>query len=98
MFVLGLIGIGYTVFMSIFGPQKKSETNDLLLDQKASFLREEYAAKFKDIEGKFDELTRQNQNHLHTLESKLDSLTNLVVSLSKDVVRIETIINIKLPK
>lgn len=98
MFLLGLIGIAYTVFISIYGPQKKSETNDLLLDQRANFLRDEYDGKFKDIQDKFDELAKNNQNHLHTIEQKLDSMTNLVINLGKDVVRIETIINIKLPK
>lgn len=98
MFVIGLIGIGFTVFKSIFDPQKKSETNDLLMDQKADFLRSEYDKKFISIDDRLNELAKNNQNHLHTLETKLDALTKLVVDNGKDLVRIETTMNIKLPR
>ena len=98
MFVLGLIGVAFTVFKVIFDPQKKSETNDLLTDQKANLLREEYEKRFIALDVKFAELTKTNQNHLHTIESKIDSLTGLIVQQGKDLVRLDTIIDIKLPK
>lgn len=98
MFVLGLIGIGYTVFRSIYGQQMKGETADLLINQRANFLRDEYEKKFLDIQSKFDELSKVNQNHLHTIENKLDSLSALVVQQGKEIVRLQTTIDIKLLK
>ena len=98
MFVLGLIGIGYTVFMSIFGPQKKAEAADMVIEERANNLRLEYDKKFISLDDRLAEITKNNQNHLHTIEQKQDTLTGLVIQLGKDVVRLETTINIKLPK
>lgn len=98
MFVLGLLGIGYSVVMSIYRPQAESKTNDMLMDQRANFLRSEYDKKFISIDERLAEITKNNQNHLHTIEQKQDALTGLVIQLGKDVVRLETTINIKLPK
>lgn len=95
-FVLGLIGILFTVFKLIFYPQKEAKTNELLLDQKANFLRDEYDKKFATLDIRFAEITKDNQNHLHTLEKQMDTLTNIIIQQGKDLVRLETTINIKL--
>lgn len=98
MFVLGLIGIGYTVFKSIYIPQQKSETNDLLTDQKANFLRDQYDKRFVDIQTHISELTATNQNHIHTIDTKIDALTAMVNQMGKDIIKLETIIQERVHK
>jgi len=98
MFVIGLGGILYTAFRAFYDPQKKSETNDLLMDQKANFLSEIYERRFKEIQTRFNELASQNQNHLHTLDTKMDEIRECTSVISRDVVRLQTIIDERIPK
>ena len=86
MFALGLIGILFTVFRSVYDPQKRSETNDLLMEQ----LIGKNQADIKT-------LTKQTDNHIHTIEVKVDAIKAEVNDLTKGLVRLETIINERIP-
>lgn len=98
LFVIGLGGIIFTLFKAFYDPQKKSETNDLLMDQKTKFLKEEYDKKFALIQADISTLTVQNKNHLHTLDVKLDTISSSVGDLRNSVVKLETIVEERIPK
>ena len=98
MFVLGLIGIGYAVFINIFGPQKTAESNDLLMDQKANFLREENDKRFEIIDKRLNDLAKDNQNHLHTIEDNVKTLTGTVSMMRNSITKLETIIQERIPQ
>ena len=98
MFVIGLIGIIFTVFKAFYDPQKKFETNDLLIEQKSNFLADAYDKKFADVQTNIDNLNTINQNHLHTLDIKIDNLSVQVSSICKDIIKLETIINERIPR
>lgn len=97
-FTLGLIGIIITVFRFIYDPQKKSESNDLLMEQKMTFLREEYDKRFGLLQNDLATITKQNQNHLHTIDTKMDSLLASINCITRDLTRVETTLNERMPK
>jgi len=98
MFTIGLIGIGFTIFKSFYDPQKQSETNDLLVSQKIKLMCDEYDKRFISMQDDFSALLAQNQNHLHTIDTKVDALTVSIIQLGKDTVRLETIVNERIPQ
>ena len=98
IFTIGILSGLYAFFKLVIFPQKQSKAKDQLDDQKAKFLRSEYDKKFVSLDERLAEVTKNNQNHLHTIDTKLDALTKMIVDLGKDVIRLETTLNIKLPK
>lgn len=97
-FILGIIGIIITVWRSVKEPQFKSEKVDALLEQKVKFSNLTTEQRFSEINKKFESLQVSNNNHLHTVETKVDALNCTVVELGKDVVRVQTLLEERLPK
>ena len=98
MLVIGLVGLLFGFYKAFYDPQKKSETNDLLQEQKMQSLREIYDTKLADVRDNIATLAIQSQNHIHAIDVKLEGIMAGLVSVNKDIVRLETIINERIPR
>lgn len=97
-FGLGLLGIIFTVYHYFKNPQIKGDKVDALFSQQIKFLQESNDRRFCDMQKEIKEVLAVSQNHIHTVDTKVDSLTGVVFQLSKDVVRLGTIIEERIPK
>jgi hypothetical protein len=83
-----LANVGLTIYNSIKKPQQKGEVTDAIFEQKISTLR--------------DTVVNLRDNHLHTIESKLDlhidNQNKSELTMAKTIGRIETILEERLPR
>jgi hypothetical protein len=98
-FLAGSIMMIFTVWTKITGPQKKLEISEALQKQKDNIYGEIYEKRFTEIQTQIATLTTMNQNHIHTLETKIDGLTTSQNQTGKEIVKLETTIALllKLP-
>lgn len=97
-FVLGVLGVIFTVFRYFKEPQTEEEKKAALLALQVNLQNESVNNRFKEIQDNFFSLLKQNQNHIHTVDTKVDVLSHTVESLAKDIVRLSTIIEERIPK
>jgi uncharacterized protein YoxC len=83
-FALGLLGVLFTVYRSITGPQTASDKKTLRLEDRMSSL-EKAVVEIKET-------------HLKTVEADIKGLTSSVNDLAKTVVRLATIIDERIPR
>lgn len=98
-FVLGVIGILFTVWGKVTNPQKKSELSDALQQQREKIFADLYEKRFTETQLQIKELTAVNQNHLHTLETKIDNAVASQNQTNIEIAKLETTIGLllKLP-
>lgn len=82
--VISIVGVIFAIYKSYRDPQAKSETIDSLL-----------TLRMDNIE---KSLTNLKDNHLHTLETKLDSTNGAVKDLLVEVTKLGTIISERIPR
>lgn len=105
MFVLNLLGIIFLIYNSYRKPQVDSEKADIamkasatLLEQRFQWNQEGIEKRFKEIQDNFQGLLLQSNNHIHTVDTKVDKLVDAVSRLSNEVTRLGTIIEERIPK
>lgn len=84
MFIIGLIGVIITVYNTVRNPQVTSEKNDSLMELSIAQL------------GK--DLANLRDNHVHSLDIKLDETNKVVTQISIQVAKLATIIEERIPK
>lgn len=120
-FVVGMLGVIFSVFMYFRKPQEDLETQQALLGKdiggKATLLAQEEAKgkasllaqqvqlttdanekKFAELSQRLDASMTLAQNHIHTVDTKVDGLISTMASLKSDVVRLTTIIEERIPR
>lgn len=97
-FALGFLGVIFGVYQYFKEPQIDSDKAAALLAQQVNSQNEAVAQRFKDIQDSFNGLLLQSNNHVHTLDTKVDGLTNTVSQMRSDIVRLGTIIEERIPK
>lgn len=97
-FVLGLIAIMFSVYSYFRTPQVDSEKKDALLAQQVQWEKESTAARFEEMTKMIGATTTMAQNHIHTVDTKVDALIGTVNALSNSVTRLETVINERIPR
>ena len=109
MFGIGVLGAIFTVYNYFRNPQedleKKVSVNEKAVDGKAVLLAEQVKWEKEATEKRFEAMQvdiaasmTMAQNHIHTVETKVDTLTSLVVKMGNEVVRLTTIIEERNPK
>lgn len=98
LFVLTAVGIIFAVYRYFRDPQVKSETADLLIEQKTDLKGVEYERRFTEIQQNIKEAFALAQNHTHTVDMKVDALINQVIQLRESMVMLRTIIDERIPK
>lgn len=97
-FVVGLIGIIITIYKFVYDPQAKSEKTDALIEQRMKFFIESTEKRFDGINSNFQSLLLQSNNHIHTVDTKVDKVHSNVTTLSNEITRLATIIEERIPK
>lgn len=98
MFAIGIVGTLFTVFKFIRDPQAKSDKTDALLEQRLNMRDEATEKRFKEINANFLALLSQSQNHIHTVDTKVENLNKTLSEVGKEIVRLSTIIEERIPK
>lgn len=107
--VVALISIVFTVYNHFQNPQaaldKKQavdkedvEGKAALLAQQLQWEKESNAAKFAELSARISESMTLAQNHIHTIDTKVDRLIENVGTMSNGVTELRTIINERIPK
>jgi hypothetical protein len=92
MFSIGIVSLLFTIWEKVKNPQINSEKTDALMAQQLAFEKNAVETRFKTIQDNFQGLLLQNNNHIHTLDTKIDSVFIALNDLTKQVVKLQTII------
>ena len=97
-FTLGLLAILFSVYSYFKTPQVDAEKKDALLAQQVQWQTEATEKKFTEMNERFNGLLLQSNNHIHTLDTKIDALIDRHSSNTKELVRLSTIIEERIPR
>lgn len=108
-FVLGLLGMIFTVFNYFKDPQteldKRQAVDQTQVDGKAALLAQQVQYDKESTERRFSEMGSRienamtlAQNHIHTVDTKVEVLNGSVNGMAREVVRLSTIIEERMPK
>ena len=96
-FVLGLLGVLFTVFNYFRNPQIDGDKKDALLAQHVQWTNENNEKRFKGMQESIKEAFTLAQNHTHTVEENVKALTATVnamnLSITKELATLSAIIN-----
>ena len=98
MFALGIIGVIFSVYNSFKTPQIDSEKKDALLAQQVQWNIEANERRFSELQNSIKDAFLLAQNHTHTVQVQVESLTKQINEMNISVTRLSTIINERLPK
>ena len=97
-FALGLLAIIFTVYNYFKNPQIKSDKTDALMDQRLKWNTESSDKRFAEIQKNFEDLLLQSNNHIHTVEIKVDTVTMNMNIMSNEITKLSTIIEERIPR
>jgi len=120
MFVLGFLGVIFTIYHYFKNPQikmekeqavfkkktedkddileLKSENKDNILALKVEWEKEANHTKFNEMGIRIDAVLKTAQNHIHTIDTKVESLGLDVKIMSNEITKLTTIIHERIPK
>ena len=107
--IVSLVGVAFAVYKSYRNPQveadKKAIALEAVVDQKAALLeerakwdREQSALKFKETDDNAKQAFALAQNHIHSVDVKVDNVAVGLGELKGEVIKIATILEERLPK
>lgn len=107
--VLAIISIGFNVWWSLKKPQisqdKKEALNNQAIEDRADVLAQQLKWQNESNERRFAELKTSNEcaitlanNHTNETNVKVDNLASLVNQQGKDIIKLATIIDERIPK
>lgn len=98
LFVLGIIGTIFGVYKHFKDPQIKSEKVDALMGLQMKHTSESSELRFKSMQESFNALLLQSNNHIHTVDTKVENLNATVAQMSNQITRLGTIIEERIPR
>lgn len=98
IFVLALLSILFGVYSYFRNPQVDSDKRDALLAQQIKFFIEGTEGRFKEVQDSFQSLLLQSNNHIHTVDTKVDGLSFDMGAMKNEITRLATILEERLPK
>lgn len=98
MFVIGILGTLFGVYHYFRNPQIDGDKKDALLAQQVQWMVEASDRKFKDMQESFQSLLLQSNNHIHTVDTKVENLAATISDMGKDITKLTTIIEERIPK
>ena len=78
--------------------QKEMESKATLLAQQVQWEREANDKKFVELSMRISESITMAQNHLHTVDVKIDGLLQMIGSLNVEITKLSTIIHERIPR
>jgi len=97
-FALGLLAIIFTVYNYFKNPQIKSDKTDALMDQRLKWNTESSDKRFDAMQKNFEDLLLQSNNHIHTVEIKVDTMSTNMDIMSNEITKLSTIIEERIPR
>ncbi len=92
----------FSVFLYFKTPQTESEKKDALLEQRVQWEKESTERRFSDFTLRLNDAMSLAQNHIHTVDTKVDGLIASVnamnLEMTKAITRLETTISERFPK
>ena len=98
MFVLGILGVLFAVYRYFKDPQTQEEKKASLLAQQVQYTIEANERRFSEMQNNIKDSFALGQNHIHTVDTKVDALSLSVDKMGKDLVRLATIIEERIPQ
>lgn len=109
MLVLGVLGMLFTAYNYFKDPQdaldKRQAVDQTATDGKAAILAQQLQwssesidRRFKDMQESFQALLLQSNNHIHTVDTKVENLAGTIGTMSNEITRLGTIIEERIPK
>lgn len=108
-FALGLLAIIFSIYTYFRNPQealdKREALNQKETDGKASLLAQQMQwekelteKRFTDMGLRITESMSLAQNHIHTVDTKVDDLAKRMTVMSNEVTRLATVIEERIPR
>lgn len=98
MFFVGIVGTIFGVYKHFKDPQIDSEMTDALMNQAFRHYTETTEKRFSDIQENFKSLLLQSNNHIHTVDTKVDKVHSTMDEMGKQIVKLGTIIEERIPR
>jgi hypothetical protein len=98
MFGLGIMGVIFTIFNYFRNPQITSDKNDAILAQQLEWSMQGTDRRFKDMQDSFKDLLLQSNNHIHTLDTKVEAMAGIIAAMGTEFAKLSTIIDERIPK
>ena len=78
--------------------QQEAESKTALLEKQLCWEKEANEKRFAELACTLKDAMALAQNHIHTVDTKVDGLKGTVEQMGKDIVQLSTIINERIPK
>ena len=98
MFALGIFGVVFSIYRYFKDPQVSNEKKDALLRQEVQWTKEGNDIRFAELQNSFKDLLLQSNNHIHTVDVKVDKVVETTARLSNEVTKLATIIEERIPR
>ena len=102
MFALTLLGILFLIYDRFTNPMIKADKKDALLDLEVKWDKGETNRRFDEMGKRLDSSLTLAQNHIHTVDTKVDTLTSCVTKMNLEmtakITELSTIINERIPR
>lgn len=96
--VVSLVGVAFTVYKSWRNPQIEVDKKAELLEERAKWDREQTEKRFKESDENAKQAYALAQNHIHSVDVKVDNVAVGLGELKGEVIKIATILEERLPK
>jgi len=101
-FVIGILGVLFGIYHYFKNPQIDEEKKAGLLAQQVQWEKESTAGRFADMNISLKDATAMAQNHIHTVDVKVDNLIAMVndmnLKMTGEIAKLSTIIEERIPK
>lgn len=97
-FAIGFIGTLFAIYQYFRTPQIEADKKESLLSQQLQWQSESNDRRFKEMQDNFTTLVLQSNNHIHTVDTKVDALTANFNVMSNEITKLSTIIDERIPK
>lgn len=97
MFAIGILSLIFTVYHYFKNPQIKGEQKDALFAQAMKFMTESNERRFKDMQESFQALLLQSNNHINTVDTKVENLTASINNMGREICVLATKIEERIP-
>jgi hypothetical protein len=98
VFVLGIIGVIFSAYQYFRNPQIAEDKKAALLAMQVKNTSESVESRFESMQKNFEGLLLQSNNHIHSLDIKIDALNKAMTDMRVEVATLSTIINERIPK
>lgn len=93
-----VLSVLFNVFQYFRKPQEEEDKKASLLAQQVQWEKEANERRFKDVNSVLTNATALAQNHIHSIDVKVDSLSNQMIVMGNKLTELGTIINERIPQ